>query len=254
MDKELTQLNKLIARWPKGTVFTLTALKKEGYYMQLMDRYKKGQWIESIGFGAYKRYQDQIDWFGGVYALQHQLLYKIHAGGKTSLQLHGYAHYLSEYMVSCYLFSEQRHLLPKWFKNYNWDVTIIFKLGQLFNQKFDIGFTDYAHKEFSIKISAPERAILEMLYLVPGTFGFDESYRIMENLTTLRPAVVQELLENCYSIKTKRLFMYMAEKAGHSWLDRVNTDHVDFGSGKRAVVENGVLDKKYNITVPRDFK
>ncbi len=253
MNKGLTQLNKLINRWPKGTVFTLTALKKEGYYMQLMEQYKKSHWIESAGYGAYKRYQDQIDWFGGLFALQTQLSYKIHAGGKTALELQGYAHYLSEKPAQCYLFADKGQLLPKWFKNYDWQVFIIFKPGLLFTPSFGKGFTDFSYKEFKVKISAPERAILEMLYLVPGAHGFDASYRIMENLTTLRPEVVQVLLENCRSVKTKRLFMVMAEKAEHAWLDKINTNRITFGSGKRVIVESGKLDKKYNITVPKDF-
>ncbi len=74
----------------------------------------------------------------------------------------------------------------------------------------------------------------------------------MENLATLRAELVQKLLENCHSIKVKRLFMYMAEKIAHSWVEELNTDRLDFGSGKRVIVPNGVLDKKYQITVEHE--
>ncbi len=253
MNNKLTPLNKLMANWPTGTVYTLAALKKTGHYMQLMERYKKGKWIESVGFGAYKRFSDQIEWYGGVYALQTQLSYNIHPGGKTSLELQGYAHYLSENMKQCVLFGERGQKIPEWFKKYNWGINIIYKPTQLFPPNFATGITDFAHKEFSIKISTPERAIIEMLYLVPNINGFDESYRLMENLTTLRPNILQELLEQCRSIKTRRMFMYMAERADQVWLKKLSTGKINLGSGKRVIIRNGVLDKKYNITVPKDF-
>jgi len=61
--------------------------------------------------------------------------------------------------------------------------------------------------------SAPERAAMEMLHLVPKEVGFDEAQLIVENLVALRADVVQRLLEACRSVKVKRLFLYM----GRDW-------------------------------------
>ena len=93
---------------------------------------------------------------------------------------------------------------------------------------------------------------MEMLYHLPGEQSFEEAFLIMENLAALRPAIVQSFLMYCNSIKVKRLFMYMAEKHGHHWVEQVDLSKVDFGKGKRVVIKKGVLDKKYNITVPAD--
>jgi hypothetical protein len=73
----------------------------------------------------------------------------------------------------------------------------------------------------------------------------------MESLLTLRPALVQNLLETCNSVKIKRLFMYMAEKAGLPWVEKLDLGKVDFGKGDRTIVEGGRLDPNYRITVPR---
>lgn len=70
----------------------------------------------------------------------------------------------------------------------------------------------------------------------------------------LRPKSVQELLENCSSIKVKRLFLYLAEKLKHPWLYFVDLFKVDLGSGKRSLVKNGVYVDKYKITVPKEFE
>jgi hypothetical protein len=64
--------------------------------------------------------------------------------------------------------------------------------------------------------------------------------------------MVQSLLIMCRSIKVKRLFMYMAEKQGHSWVSDLDASKTDIGRGKRVIVPNGKYDTKYHITVPRD--
>ncbi len=65
--------------------------------------------------------------------------------------------------------------------------------------------------------------------------------------------VLQSLLECCTSVKVKRLFMYMAESHQHPWVGKLDLSIVDFGQGKRVIVKAGLLDKKYNITVPRQM-
>ena len=78
-----------------------------------------------------------------------------------------------------------------------------------------------------------------------------EVFELMEGLNNLRPATVQKLLEGCTSMKVKRLFLYLADKAGHEWLSYIDLDKVDLGSGKRAIVSDGVYVAKYQITVPK---
>jgi len=65
--------------------------------------------------------------------------------------------------------------------------------------------------------------------------------------------MIQQLLEKSKSVKVKRLFLYMAEKAGHAWLRYLDLNRIDLGSGKRAIVKNGVYNSKYQITLPRDL-
>jgi hypothetical protein len=55
-------------------------------------------------------------------------------------------------------------------------------------------------------------------------------------------------------VKVTRLFMYLAEKAGHTWVQYLDLKKVDFGSGKRSVVRNGVYVPKYQLTVPKELE
>lgn len=91
---------------------------------------------------------------------------------------------------------------------------------------------------------------MEVLYLVPKEQSFDEALLLMDGLTLLRPRLVQTLLEQCRSIKVKRLFMVLAETCSHSWLKKLDLSKVDLGKGKRMIVKGGRLDSKYGITVP----
>ena len=65
----------------------------------------------------------------------------------------------------------------------------------------------------TLLVSFPERAILECLNLSDASSNLLDIYYVMESLTTLRPRLLQSLLEGCTSQKVQRLFLYMAEKA-----------------------------------------
>jgi hypothetical protein len=95
--------------------------------------------------------------------------------------------------------------------------------------------------------------MLECLFLTPKNQELVECYQLMEGLNNLRPHLVQNLLENCTSVKVKRLFLYLAEKANHSWIQHLDIEKIDLGSGKRSIVKNGVYNSKYKITLPTEL-
>ena len=92
---------------------------------------------------------------------------------------------------------------------------------------------------------------MECLYLADQESDFVECYELMEGLNNLVPHKVESLLQQCRSVKVKRLFLYFAEKAGNAWFKYVKTDTIDLGKGKRSLVKNGVYISKYQITVPK---
>jgi hypothetical protein len=191
-----------------------------------------------------------VEWPGALFALQSQLGLNIHAGGKTALEVEGYAHYIPQHKNRLYLYGDRAQRLPAWFNEKSLELEVVMIRTNLFPADYKEGYSELKEREFSVRISSPERAILELLYLVPNKAGFFEAQLIMENLTNLRPTVVQALLQNCRSIKVKRLFMYFSNKHGHQWLSEIDTSNVNLGKGKRLIVANGKLDHNYQITVP----
>ena len=247
-----TKINRLVTQWPKGTVGVAFYLNRLGFTHDLLTKYKKSGWLKSFGRGAYILYGDKVEWTGAVYALQAQLGLNVHPGGKTALELKGYAHYLPSGKRRVFLYAPQGQVLPKWFRGERLGVDIVLIRTNLFPPETQEGLSEFKEKDFSIRISSPERAAMEMLHLVPRKISFEKAFLLMENLASLRSVLVQRLLARCRSIKVKRLFMFMAEKHGHPWVSELDLSGIDFGKGKRMIVPNGKYDRKYRITVPQD--
>jgi hypothetical protein len=247
-----TKINRLIDQWVTGATSATSYLNNIGFSRDLLVKYKNSGWLESFGRGAYIRSGDRVDWPGALFTLQTQLGLPVHAGGKTALERKGYAHYLPARQNRVFLYGPRGLALPAWFKGDRFGVEFVVTRTNLFPAELREGFTEFQEKDFSVRISAPERAMLEMLHLVPLKVGFDEARLVMGNLVTLRPDIVQGLLEVCRSVKVKRLFLYMAENQEHAWLSQVDLSKVDLGKGKRMIVPNGRYDAKYQITVPVD--
>lgn len=243
------KLNRLVKTNPRDIVFTSAQLEDQGISRQLVSSYKSTGWIEQIGKGAYVLAGSKIDWSSGIPAIQKT---SVHLGGKSTLELHGYGHFMpmgKNQMI--YLFGNTGTRLPTWFQKYNWGNPIKYITTNFIPA--DIGLTDKEYNNHTIIISTVERAILEMLHLAPQNTSLEEVDLFMESLTTLRPSLLQLLLEKCNSIKVKRLFLFLAEKHNFPWLKKINMANINLGKGKRVIVRGGHLDQKYQITVPKNF-
>jgi len=230
----------MISQWPRGTLAAASYLEKQGFSYNLLTRYKKSRWIQSFDRGVYKLFDDKIEWQGAIYTLQNQLMLNFHPGGKTALELKGHAHYLSR-IKKVFLFGIRQQSIPSWLQAHKFDVDFSITKTNLFPTDIPGSLSAHEFRDFSIKISSLERASMEMLYHVPAKVSFEEANLTTENLISLRPGLVQNLLESCNSIKVKRLFMYLAEKHDHTWVQKVDLSNVNFGEGKRSIVKNGKL-------------
>lgn len=245
-------LKYLLSNWPYGSVRTFCALELQGFYRQLTHKYVKSGWLVHYGYGAYARFGDPVDWLGGIYGLQEGGL-DIYLGGRTALELQGASHFLPMAKeLEVHLYTQTVMQLPKWIVQHSWNAKLkLFKI-KLF-PKASLGLIDYPWRGFSIKISSPERAVMELLNEVSDEESFTQANYFMEGLGTLRSQLVQELLENCNSIKVKRIFLFLANYNDHLWLKDIDYSKIPLGSGCRSVIKGGRFDKKHLITVPQSF-
>ncbi|MDR1631335.1 MAG: type IV toxin-antitoxin system AbiEi family antitoxin [Dysgonamonadaceae bacterium] len=247
-----TKINNLMQSSPTGMVFLSSWLTSQGYPYELQQRYRKGGWLKSAGKGAMLKSGDALTLSGGLSALQQQAGMNIHIGGRSAFGLLGLAHYLQVNEQEITLFTEERTALPAWFLNAEWETKIRLLRFSLFTDK-TLGLTDYQEGELTVKISDAARAMMECLYLCPVQFPLSESFELMEGLATLRPVLVQSLLEQCKSVKVKRLFLYFAEKIGHSWFKYLDTNKINIGAGDRSLAENGAYVAKYKLVLPKEI-
>jgi hypothetical protein len=190
--------------------------------------------------------------YSALYSLNQQCNKHFHIGALTALELAGYSHYVPMGRPRMVVYCPRGEWMPVWMEQYDWDVDIL----KISSEYFDLqtGITTMTQGEFDILLSSPERAFMESLNLAPQYYNLTDLYYVMEQLNTLRPDIIQILLEQNSSVKVNRLFLYMADKAKHTWFDTIDVSKVSLGSGKREIVKNGVYNAKYQIIIPEDLE
>lgn len=248
-----TILKQLLATWPTNTVATSAWLEKQGISRFLKRRYLNSGWVKNLGYGAVVRPHEDVDWQGGLWALQTQCDIPVHVGGRSAINLQGRSHYLQFGQEKLTLFMPQETKLPRWFREGPWSVEL-----EIIRTNFlspGLGLNDFVVSGITVRVSSLERAALEILYLAPRLTSFGEINLIFENLTTLRSDVVNELLENCQSDRVLRLFLYLAETHQLPWYHDLNLGQLSFGTGVLQISKDkgGVFIKKYQMVVPKEL-
>lgn len=272
-------LNQLASKLPEGMLVDAAWLKAQGYSTQLQHLYVKSGWLEQPTRSVFRRPRGVLGWQQVVISLQTILNYSpLVVGGRTALELQGYAHYLVQSTTTVHLYGPKAP--PGWLRKLPLSVKFIYHNDKrLFKNdpvtkgvssvKWNIdkgealdvtGFRggdltklNWGQWDWPMTLSTPERAIFELLDEIPNHETFEQVDALFGGLGNLRPVRLHKLLKDCTSIKVKRLFFYFADRHKHAWLKRLDKDAVDFGSGKRMLAKGGVLDHAYQITVPEDL-
>jgi hypothetical protein len=240
---------------PEGLVVNRKWLQEKGYERPTIDYFIRSGKLENVARGVYRRPGPPLKWEHIVYSLQ-ELGYMLHIGGRSALDLQGYAHYLEigreEKVVT--LFGKDK--LPAWVNKTNDVIHFVAFPQKIFTKlpEKSLATHIFGHWDWELKISTVELALFELLSLVKDESDFSVADKYFESATTLRPELINALLQNCTHIRTKRLFLWFADKYAHQWNKDLERNKIDLGNGKRVIIKGGTLDKTYNITVPREMK
>lgn len=246
----MNRIARVLRESPPRTVITADWLLSRGVYRQLIYKGARNGSLERVGFGAYKRQGEAVTWAGGLYAIQNLKGLAIHVGGSTALQF-----YVPEDGVKVIdrpgivLWKTPDTRVPSWFIRHDWKEAVNIRSVTLFNGEPG-AFTEEELEGIKLKVSAPERAALEYVHDVPSQVGFYEASKVMKRLTGLCPEVLQMLLESCKSIRTKRLFLYLAGLHRQKWFRKLNRRRIDLGYGAREIVKGARFDIIHKIVVP----
>ncbi|HJU30257.1 MAG TPA: type IV toxin-antitoxin system AbiEi family antitoxin domain-containing protein [Hyphomicrobiaceae bacterium] len=263
---KLNQLERLL---PEGLLVDAAWLSQQGYSTGLRSQYVAAGWLQQPVRRVYQRPRGPLAWQQVVISLQTLLARDLVVGGRTALELHGFAHYLQQQTTSVALHGPNKP--PTWLKDLDIGVRFAYRNdGRLFRKQRastaphrldaearanparpdSITVQPWGPWRWPLMLSTPERAILELLDELPDRETFHQADMLMGGLSTLSPTRVQTLLADCRSVKVKRLFFFFADRHAHAWLKRLDRSAIDLGSGKRMLVKGGRLDAKHLITVP----
>jgi hypothetical protein len=254
------KLKNVLEAVPAGFIVDAHWLDAHGVSRFLTRKYIKSGWLERLARGVFRRPAPQsvpLDWQTCLLSLQHIMNYQVHAGGSTALGLQGYRHYLPlGSPAPVWLYGKD---IPNWLPRLQLDAPLAIRNLSLFN-KPSLGLADNKSSStatlpwgWALRLSSPERAILEALNELPDHESFHNLDMVFEGLATLSPRRLSALLESCCSIKVKRLFFVFADRHKHAWRERLNTDDFNLGTGDRALVKGGRIHPRYRVMVPPEF-
>lgn len=247
-----TKIQQIIGAVPHDSVLFGSWLTSQGLDARGQYSYMKSGWLDRISKGVYKIHGSTLTLMATVSSYNMQLGKSCIVGAYTALEFRGYSHYLSMGKPLAYLFTDKTNKLPSWLLKEEWDMTIKYMTTSFLGNEL-LGVETMTNNQHELLVSSPERAILECLNLPDASYSLLDIYYIMESMTTLRPKLVQTLLESCTSQKVKRLFLYMAEKAGHSWFMALKPDNINLGTSRFMVTPTGKFINKYNMTISKEL-
>ena len=90
----------------------------------------------------------------------------------------------------------------------------------------------FEKREGAPQVSAPERALLELLSDVGVRQPLQEARELMESAYGLRADVLRDLLLRCTSVKTVRLCLQLGREAALPWVAKLDPATLPTGSDR----------------------
>lgn len=253
-------LSQLLQAMPEGIAVPSAWLLEQGISPQLVRKYVSSGWLVPLARGVYARPAFDVGWQGAVLGLQRLAHRAVHVGGISALNLQQLAHYLplgGESFIHLWSNGTPERL-PSWATGLAIPQSLVLHGEQLFDSALaNVGLGSVATqvRDWTLIVSAPERAMMEVLSLVnEAPDSFIHAAELFDGLPALRPVLVQRLLVGCRNIKVKRLFLFLATRQNEPWSRKLDLSQIALGSGKRLVTRGGRLDKRFLITVPESLR
>lgn len=209
-------------------------LSERGLNAQQVARLAQNGWLTRLGRGVFLLPGDQLDRDAGLAWLATEIP-GLHVAGKSALAWRGVRHNLAvkERLV---LWGDRPVTLPRWFSSAfpsNYQATHLFDGGM----PPDLGLGQLPAGRPDLPVSAPERAILELLSDVGKKQGMEEARHLIEAARSLRMDVLEELLRHLRRIKVARLAHGLADELDLPWKSLARASSERLGGGKRWVAK-----------------
>ena len=223
------KLNRLYTRLAPGTPLTSADLAALGISADLAVHYVRAGWLQRLARGVYCRPNDPPALHPSLVLLQRSVD-GLHVGGKSALDWHGIRQYLSQRPV-LHLYGWKAGRLPEWFTQ---RFPAEYHRKRLFKEApgAPLHVRPFEDREDGPLVSAPERALLEVLSEVGVRQSLQEARELVESTYSLRADVLRDLLTSCTSIKTVRLCLQLGRELSQPWVGKLDPSQLPNGSDR----------------------
>ncbi|MDE2235670.1 MAG: type IV toxin-antitoxin system AbiEi family antitoxin domain-containing protein [Gammaproteobacteria bacterium] len=223
------KLNKLYNHLTPGRPITSGDLAALGISADLAVHYVRAGWLERLARGVYCRPNDPPTLHSSIALLQRDFE-GLHVGGKSALDWHGIRHYVSRRPV-VHLYGWKSGRLPEWFTQ---RFPAAYHRKRLFEEDPAVllHVRPFEDRIGAPLVSAPERALLEVLSEVGVRQPLQEARELVESSYSLRANVLRNLLKHCTNVKTVRLCLQLGRELSQPWAGKLNPSQLPKGSDK----------------------
>lgn len=222
-----TKLNSLYTRLEPGAPLTSEDLAALGISVDLAVHYVRAGWLSRLARGVYCKPNDTLALYPSLVVLQRNFE-GLHVGGKSALDWYGIRHYLSQ-QSALHLYGWTAMRLPDWFSE---RFPAEYHRKRLFDEQPDelLHVGSFENRAGAPQVSAPERALLEMLSEVGVRQPLQEARELVESAYNLRADVLRELLLRCTNVKTVRLCLQLGREFSLPWAGKLDPSELPTGS------------------------
>lgn len=200
-----------------------------GISADLAVHYVRSGWLLRLARGVYSRPNDPPALHPSLTLLQRGFE-GLHVGGKSALDWHGIRHYVSQRPI-LHLYGWNAGRLPKWFTE---RFLAEYHRKRLFKEKpgASLHVSPFENRNGAPLVSAPERALLEVLSEVGVRQPLQEARELVESTYSLRADVLRNLLKRCTSVKTVRLCLQLGREQSQPWVRKLDPAQLPKGSDR----------------------
>ncbi|WP_197386433.1 type IV toxin-antitoxin system AbiEi family antitoxin domain-containing protein [Ralstonia pseudosolanacearum] len=223
-------VQRLLQESRRGHPIDSDMLREMGVSAALAAYMVKSGWLQRLSQGVYLLTGDTPSRDGSIAYLS-RCIPGLHVGGKTALAWQGVRHNIA-FREKVVLWGQKPYRIPAWVAEH---LSYSYQTTTLFDDDFpyEKGLKPLPAGDPAVRVSVPERAILELASDIGKGQSMEEASNLMVGLRNLRSDVLDEFLGRCKRVKVVRLVRDLGLEADFSWARDVQK-HVDrLGAGKR---------------------
>ena len=224
-----SKLNALYTHVSPGAPLTSEDLAALSISADLAVHYVRAGWLTRLARGVYCRPNDALGLHPSLLLLQRKFE-GLHVGGKSALDWYGQRQYVSQKPV-LHLYGWTAGRLPEWFAAL---FPAEYHRKRLFDEQPNalLHVGPFEKRSGAPQVSAPERALLELLSEVGVRQPLQEARELVESAYTLRAHALRELLQHCTSVKTVRLCLQLGREGSSPWVTKLDPATLPTGSDR----------------------